>query len=240
MSTPSRTRINAARRTTALVALAVVAFFAAEVDAAVPATVGVVGTLRTQGGGPITDGSYTLTFALYPTGTAAKPVWQETGSVKVLAGRFSWALGSAKALNITDLDAAKAAWLGVRVGLEKELPRVALRAVLFARRAQRADSAKSADTAKLADAAKAAQTAKTADIAKSAESAKNAELAKTAAVAKGLDCTGCVGVAALKFDKDIDLGKRTLKADKINVGALTAGSVLATSVAASTVSGDGS
>ncbi len=65
--------------------------------------------------------------------------------------------------------------------------------------------------------------------------AKDADTAKSAKTALGIACTGCVSVKALKFDADVDLGGRSIKASKV-----TATSVVANTVAASSFVGDGS
>ncbi len=62
-----------------------------------------------------------------------------------------------------------------------------------------------------------------------------AMVAATAATAKGLSCTGCVSVKALKFDGDLDLGGKAIKAAKI-----TATDIVAKNVAATSFVGDGS
>ncbi|MEY3012737.1 MAG: hypothetical protein RIT45_1472 [Pseudomonadota bacterium] len=96
---------------------------------------------------------------------------------------------------------AQGGWLGLQVGSDPELPRRPLRAVPFALQADLAASATNASTATVAD------------------------------TAKSLACTGCVGVAALKFDGDLDLGSNTIKA----AGATFTGDVQAKGVAAQTV-----
>ncbi len=159
--------------------------------ASVPATLGFEGRLETLAGGPVADGDYTLTFALYGDDKTATASWTETASVKVAAGRFSHALGSVQALAPATLDATGAGWVGVRVGQDPELPRSPLRAVAFAARA---------------------------------------------ALAEGLACSGCVGVGALKFDGDIDLGGNSLKAKN----ASFSGDVVAKTVTATSLVGDGS
>jgi len=59
--------------------------------------------------------------------------------------------------------------------------------------------------------------------------------AHKAAVAEGILCTGCVSVAAMTFDGDLDLGGNALKAKTITVGALTANTITANNF-----TGDGS
>ncbi len=91
------------------------------------------GVLQAQGGGPVADGAYELTFAIYAQKEAQSPVWSEgPAEVKVEAGRFVYALGSAKALPAAVLNALPAPHLGVQVAKEPELPRTPLHATLFA------------------------------------------------------------------------------------------------------------
>ncbi len=61
--------------------------------------------------------------------------------------------------------------------------------------------------------------------------------AQGAAVAHGVECAGCVGVAAMKFDADVDLGGKTLKAGAVDFGP-GAGDELA-SAAVKTLTGGG-
>ncbi len=64
--------------------------------------------------------------------------------------------------------------------------------------------------------------------------------ALVAATAANLACTGCVSVKALKFDGDLDLGGRAIKAAKITTKALVSDTVQAKTVAANSFVGDGS
>ncbi len=59
--------------------------------------------------------------------------------------------------------------------------------------------------------------------------------ANSATFAQGINCTGCVPMAALKFDGDLDLGGNAIKAKLAVLGSVTAGTVSAQSLA-----GDGS
>ena len=91
------------------------------------------GVLQAQGGGPVADGDYDITFAIYAQKEAQSPVWSEGPlQVTLQGGRFIHALGSAKALPAALLTALPAPHLGVQVAKEPELPRVPLHATLFA------------------------------------------------------------------------------------------------------------
>jgi len=163
------------------------------------------GVLRSSNGGPATDGDYDLTFAIYEGKAAKTAVWSSAKTkVKVANGQFAWLLGSAKALDANAIASLKDPWIGVQVGVDPELPRVALGASLWAVRADVAGTAAVATTA------------------------------------KGLSCTGCVNVAALKFDGDVDLGANSIKGKNATfTGNVQAGAVIASSVTAQQFVGDG-
>jgi cysteine-rich repeat protein len=170
--------------------------------AAAPTTVLFEGVLSGAGGAPAADGDYKLTFALYAKKGDANALWSETvAAVKVVGGAFSHALGSATPVPDAVWKGAGEGFLGVQVASEPELPRVALAAVAFARRA---------------------------------------------ALAEGIDCSGCVPVAALLFDGDVDVGGNSIKAKNLVLtGDLSAKTMTAQSVSAQTVTaqsfvGDGS
>ena len=67
-----------------------------------------------------------------------------------------------------------------------------------------------------------------------------AMVATSAQSAASLSCTGCVPVAALKIDDNIDLGAHALKAKTLTTDALNAKDVVAQSVTAASFIGDGS
>lgn len=88
------------------------------------------GSLRTAAGGPAPDGNYILIFALYDAIDAAKPVWKELQNKVVVAnGVFAVTAGLDQALDLTPLASSKPLWLGVQVGGDDELPRVAIQPV---------------------------------------------------------------------------------------------------------------
>ena len=218
----------------------------------------VEGVLLSAAGGPAADGDYGLGFAFYVGPQAVAPLYTENLlAVAVKQGSFSATLGTAdptKQLDSSLFEQGQPLWLGVKVGGDPELPRVALREVPYAVRARRAQVATGLDCSGCVGAgqlgagavmaehlaagavaakhvafgfagsatkggpAEAAVTAQVADMATSAkiaDSAKSAKTADVATTAKGLDCTGCVPVAALAWDQDVDLGSRKLKADTV-------------------------
>ena len=204
-----------------------VAALASPLAAAVPATSQVEGVLRAAGGVPAADGAYQLTFALYDGLLAKSPVWTEGPvEVQVVGGRFGHALGSSKALDAAVLGGLAAPYLGVQVGSDPELPRQALRAAPYA----------------LVAGSLACVGCVAADsLANGGVSAAKVGFNYAGSNTKGgaaldVSCTGCVSVAELAFDEDVDLGGNSLKAKN---GTFT-GDVSAKSVTATTFVGDGS
>ena len=182
---------------------------AMDVAAAVPQTLDLQGALLAQGGGPGADGKYALTFSLYATVADKQALWTEIAkAVYVTGGRFQHRLGSVTPLDLEMLGKGQARWIGVQVDVDAELSRVPLSTVPFAGRAEGAQTA---------------------------DHAVSADSAKSATVAADLKCTGCVSVAELVLDGDLDLGGNALKAKQI-----AAGSVSAQSIVAGTFVGDGS
>ena len=102
------------------------------------------GVLMAASGGPAADGDYALTFSLYAASSGGAPVWQEGPLVLTVAGgRFHTALGAKVAMPsevLAPQGVAAERWLGVQVGNDPELPRVALRAAAYARSAEVAQS----------------------------------------------------------------------------------------------------
>lgn len=132
------------------------------------------------------------------------------GPLQAVVGGGRLSLALGEKVPLTAAVVAQGAWLGLQVGDDPELPRRPLRTVPFALRAELAASATTADTATSADSA------------------------------KSLACTGCVGVAALKFDGDLDLGGNALKAASATfTGNVQAKGVVAQTVTAISFVGDG-
>ena len=184
---------------------------------AVPKTLLAHGALRSVGGGPVSDGAYGAVVSLYDQEKGGVATWSEATTLVVKGGAFSLVLGANKPLNAKAFEVAAATWLAVKIGADPELARSRLHSTVFAMVAERASVALSA------------QSAETATKAQTADSAKVADLAK------GLSCTGCVSLAALKIDGDLDLAGNALKAKQ-----LAAAEISATVVTASSFVGDGS
>ena len=102
---------------------------------AAPVTLSLQGTLRTPSGGPVADGDYLLKVALYDAEKAVAPTFQEKHAVKVKGGLFALQVGAddpTKPLDDALLIAQKARFLGISVGTDPELARVAMRPVASA------------------------------------------------------------------------------------------------------------
>ncbi len=215
----------------AMVGLALMTLQPAGVHAAVPTTVAVDGVLSSTGG-PAADGLYDMTFAIYNVQSGGSAAWTE-GSVKVpvFSGRYRHVLGASKPLTPTLMANLNKAWLGIKLGVEAELPRVQLQSVPFtvlAAAASKLQCTGCVGSAQLANGSIAAT-----------KVAFTYAAAKTkggpAINALDLQCTGCVSVNEMSFNQDVDLGGNALKAAKVVAKDVAAGTVNA-----ATFIGDGS
>jgi len=195
---------------------------------AAPTELSVQGTLRSAAGGPVADGKYAMGFALYADAKGGKPLWSEKFlGIPLKSGVFAVELGAEDGNKLDDsiLQDAKgkaaARWIGVAVGGDPELKRMALRPLLYAVHARMATMAAGLScsgclmASHLANAsvtashvsftyagsktkggpanvALLAEQAKLALHAKQADQAITAESAKLADKATTLACTGCV------------------------------------------------
>ncbi len=208
---------------------ALVTVLASPAFAAAPGTALVEGVLLSGSGAPAADGDYDATFAVYDVATGGVAAWTETGKIKVAGGRFAHALGASKPIEIAKLAALKEQWVGVKIGSDPELGRQPMHAVPFSLAAASA-AALSCDGCIGAD-----------QLGNGAVAAAKVGFLYAGSSTKGgpaLDvaCTGCVTVAEMKFDGDVDLGGNSLKAKNGTFG----GDVVAASVTATTFVGDGS
>ncbi len=203
---------------------------AAVAMAAVPTTALIEGALLSTGGSPAADGDYDVTFSVYATEADGNAAWTEGPvQLKIVGGRFTHALGSAKALDAKALEALAAQWLAVKVGSDPELPRKKIHSAVFALHAASA-SAVTCSGCIGAD-----------NIANGSIAAAKLGFNYAGSSTKGgpavdLECTGCVSVAELKFDGDLDLGGNSLKAQNATFG----GNVAAKTITAVAFVGDGS
>ncbi len=140
-ASPPRRRAGTCRSARVLGLIAALACWlpTLQASAAVPSAAWFEGALRSAGGGPAADGAYKLTFSLYAAAQNGSALWQESGvDVQVTNGAFAYALGSKTPLDPKLLTGNL--WLGIQVGAEPELPRVALQSVAFAQRAAIAEA----------------------------------------------------------------------------------------------------
>jgi len=134
---------NAGRicRAAALAALAAIVLFPAvpgAVCARVPSLVSYQGRLTDAAGQPVSDGTYSLTFAVYPSPTGGTPLWMEEGrSVSVSGGLFTVLLGEVTPLPSQGFP--ETSWLETRVAGTPLAPRVRLVSAPYALRAGSAD-----------------------------------------------------------------------------------------------------
>lgn len=155
--------------------------------AAVPSTVGLDGRLQSATGGPVADGEYAVTFALYDASDAKSALWSEqVTKLAVKNGAFAYDLGATKALDQGVLASSTGLWLGVTVGIEPELPKTPLQSVLYARRAQVAEAlgCTGCVTANQLDPQVLGAYAKTADLGGYVKTADLSAYVKTTALAK--------------------------------------------------------
>ncbi len=200
--------------------------------ATAPTSTSLEGFVSATGGGPVADGDYSFTFALYKAENGGKAMWSE-GPVKVAikSGRFSYVLGTSKPITSTLLAGLGQAWLALEIGANPPLPRIRLRSVPYALEAARAASVSCSGCLTGAQLKAGSISANKVGFTYAGSKTKGGP----ANMALGLACTGCVKVDMLKIDKTLDLGGNGLKAKSI-----AAGNVNATSIAAQSFQGDGS
>ncbi len=131
-------KLNAAIRAGLATASLLVLVGAGAALAAVPPTALIEWSLATSGGAPAADGNYGVKLGLYKEAAGGSALWSEQASLAVSAGQFQHALGSAAPLGQAVL--LQAAYIGIAVGSDPELPRKPLHAVLFAARAGTAEA----------------------------------------------------------------------------------------------------
>ena len=121
-------------------AMATLLMVATSAAAVTPTSTAVEGFLLSSGGGAAADGTYDMSFKVYPNSSTTTAVWSE-GPVKVTVakGQFFWALGSKTKLDIAKISATATPFLGIKIGADPELPRRALHSTLFALHANSAD-----------------------------------------------------------------------------------------------------
>ncbi|MEY3013329.1 MAG: hypothetical protein RIT45_2064 [Pseudomonadota bacterium] len=196
---------------------------------ALPATTQVEGVLLSAGGAPAADGSYDVTFSLYAGKDAQAAAWTEGPlKVAVAGGRFQVVLGQVKPITPEALTAANL-WLGVQVASDPELPRQPLHATPYAIAAHVAAGV-------ACDGCIGGNQLGNGAVAAAKIGFNYAGSNTKGGPALDLACTGCVSVAELKFDADVDLGGNSLKAG----GATFTGDVAAKTVTATSFVGDGS
>ncbi len=108
----------------AIMAVAALILCAGAVLSQIPPLMNYQGVLTDAGGSVLPDGSYDITFRLYPEELAESPIWEETKPVLVSKGIFNTILGETVPL---EMPFESMLWLGISVEGEEELaPRIPL------------------------------------------------------------------------------------------------------------------
>ncbi len=182
--------------------LAAAALGPAAAAAAVPTTTAIEGVLLSSGGGPAADGNYTVTVGIYSGETGGNPVWTESGvTIAAKGGQFSYQLGAKTPLSAAALS-LPAAWVGIQIGTDPELPRKAMGSSPFALRAAIAEGLECSGCLKAGnlDAGILQPYAKSADLgayAKTADLSAYAKASDLTAYAKKTDLSSYATVVAL-------------------------------------------
>ena len=210
--------LTPAFRFAATVAVLVAAFSSATALAASPTTVNVDGAFKATTGGAAPDGSYAFTFAIYKDLSGGVALWSEGPTqVPVLAGIFAHALGSSTPLAPDVLINGR--FIGITIGAEPEMQRVALSSVPFAMRATVADGIDCSGCVPGSSLKTASVTSDKISFSYAGADSKGGSALK----ALDLQCTGCVGVAEINWDADVDLKDKKLSAGgMISVGTVAA------------------
>ena len=221
--------LAAAALAATLVALPIVALPIVAL-AAVPTSTAVEGVLLAAGGSPAADGEYDVTFGLYAAAVGGTAFWTE-GPVKVSVsgGRFSHALGSTTPLVAAALAGTQSAWLGAKIGADPELPRQQLRSAPYALVAESAMALSCTNCV-------GADQIGNGSIAAAKLGFNYAASATKGGAALDLACTGCVSIAEVKFDGDVDMSGYSIKA----VNGTFSGDLVAKTMTAVSFAGDGS
>ncbi|MCO4761369.1 MAG: hypothetical protein KC502_07685 [Myxococcales bacterium] len=195
--------------------------------AAVPGTTAIEAVLTSAGGGAAADGSYDVTFGIFPGQSGGSPAWSE-GPVKVTVkgGRFSYRLGLTKPISPKTLAGLAKAWVSIKIGADPELPRRQLNAVSYAHVAASLSCSGCVSGAQIAKGG----------VSSASVGFNYAGSATKGGPAKDLACTGCVSVSEMKFNGNVNLGAFSIKAKN---GTFTGG-VAASTVTATAFVGDGS
>jgi hypothetical protein len=124
---------------------------AVSASAAVPQLINYQGKLTTPSGAPVSDGVYTFALKIYNDSVAGAALWSETKAVQVTGGLFTTRLGSDVALPDTLFSSGAPRFLGMKINLDPDMPRVRLLSVPAAYQSLRSDSSGYAANAKLLD-----------------------------------------------------------------------------------------
>lgn len=125
-----------------LLVVVVVLLLAVPAAAGVPPMISYQGKLMQPSGSPVTDGTYSIRFAMYDAQENGNTLWSEVNpGVQVKGGLFSVLLGSVVNLPGNLFDSPDR-WFGVKVGTDPEMvPRQRIASVGYALKSASADTA---------------------------------------------------------------------------------------------------
>jgi subtilisin-like proprotein convertase family protein len=150
--------------------------------AAAPTTLAIHGGLFSVGGGPVADGTYSVTFGLYAAASGGSAVFAEGPvNVTVKNGLYNFTLGAKTAINPAVFANLTTPFVGVKVGADPEFPRQSLSSVPFAMRGVVTETLDCTGCVKATsiDPAVLAPYAKSADLSKAATSGAYGDLVGT-------------------------------------------------------------
>src|SRR5882672_4454408 len=109
-----------------LIILLVAILPAMPVSATINSQISFQGKLTNPDGTNLSNGSYSLVFALYTVSSGGSSVWSETKSISITDGLFQTNLGDTTALPGSVNFNSSSLYLGIKVGSDAEMtPRVA-------------------------------------------------------------------------------------------------------------------
>jgi hypothetical protein len=112
-----------------IIVFAALALCAGPATAQVPPLMNYQGVLTDGGGAAVPDGTYDITFRLYPDETTESAIWEESKPVSMIKGIFNVILGETVPL---EMPFESMLWLGISVEGEEELiPRTPLVATAY-------------------------------------------------------------------------------------------------------------
>ncbi|MFH1688206.1 MAG: hypothetical protein ABIE70_11885 [bacterium] len=113
----------------------VIGLASAAVMGSVPSLISYQGRLTNAADIPVADGTYDITFAMYPDSLVGSPLWAEAASVTTRNGLFTHLLGSSTPLGSDIWTNNEAIWLQLLIGGSAVWPRTRLASAAYAQMA---------------------------------------------------------------------------------------------------------